>query len=337
MKNEISLNYIREAIDKIEQSLGIKNIIKHDQLFTLMQANNIKQAIEMIAQQLGLPVSINIVISDKFETMQLANKYEVGGESISAQVLIPSNLPFYGSPALKNYPITVKISNNCRKYPATFSMILSHELTHVLLYSLNSPEKNNEIYTDLTAMMLGFVYIYEVGRKATTTEEFLMYKYTETSTYGYLSDEQFTFTVNEIGSRVQRMREERAKLIGEIKSFKDLFKKYQKDLQLFNKSLDYIFKNHNKQFLSADAKKITTFFQPGYVDKIKLEQLGLEQKINRIEIHCNDRSTNLSTIRKYISETEEIILIVRETFCQLNDNISVLRKYMPFSYKIRMR
>jgi len=89
--------------------------------------------------------------------------------------------------------------------------------------------------------------------------------------------------------------------------------------------------------LSVDAKKIATFFQPGYVDKIKFEQLGLEQKINRIETYCNDKSANLSTIRKYISETEEIILIVRETVCQLNDNISVLRKYMPFSYKIRMR
>ncbi|MBP9019579.1 MAG: hypothetical protein KBG04_07170 [Bacteroidales bacterium] len=94
MKSEISLNYIKEAIDKIEQSLGIKNIIKYDRVFTLMQANNTKQAIEIIAQQLGFPVSINIVISDKFATMQLANKYEVGGESIAAQVLFQAIYPF---------------------------------------------------------------------------------------------------------------------------------------------------------------------------------------------------------------------------------------------------
>jgi hypothetical protein len=88
-----------------------------------------------------------------------------GVAAITAQVSIPSYLPFYGSAGMVNYPIRVQVRENCNEHPMTFVSVMAHELSHVVLHSMRHNERQNEFYTDLTAMMLGFSDVMKLGRK----------------------------------------------------------------------------------------------------------------------------------------------------------------------------
>jgi len=335
MASNISKREIKSIIEEIELTFGIKDAIDVDQLNNLLVNNKIKEVVETIGKQLGLPVSFNVQLSDKFETSQLAKKYKSGVESITAQVLIPGNLPFYGTKELVNYPITVKISGNCFQQPESFFMVLSHELSHVLLHSIRSKEKDNEIYTDISAMMLGFVSVYDKGRKVSKESQFLMYKSVETTTYGYLSDEQFEFAQGQISLKLQKIRKEKENLINKITSFRNLSIKCKKRMLLFNDLLDFISKNHNLHFSQVDALKITTFFQMGYLDRFESAQDNLKHRVLKIESQFENSFANLTNLGTYFEEIEKIVLEEKELNRQVEDNISTIIKYLPLSYKIR--
>jgi Zn-dependent peptidase ImmA (M78 family) len=67
---------------------------------------------------------------------------------------------------LNNFPINVWISENCKDKPETFMTIMAHELSHVLLHSLRHKEMDNEIYTDITAILLGFSVVIKKRKKS---------------------------------------------------------------------------------------------------------------------------------------------------------------------------
>ena len=222
MDNEISNEYVEKAINELTKFFGIKEPVSSGNIFQKIRSGKVKEAIKLIARQLGLPVDINITNvpndykaqnnDNQFHSTHLAkvHQYGSGGEGITAQVSIPGNLPFYGSSALNDYPINVKISDNCTKHPVVFAMIMAHELSHILLHSLNHPQKENEFYTDLTAIILGFQNIFQNGRKITETdvEHGFMSTTTKTQTvtYGYLNDEQFNFARNKINTILENNR-----------------------------------------------------------------------------------------------------------------------------------
>jgi len=337
MASNISKEEIKNIIDEIERTFGIKDEIDVGQLNELLANEKIKEVVEMIGKQLGLPVSLNVQLTDKFETRQIATTYESGGEGITAQVLIPGNLPFYGTKELVNYPITVQISPNCFQHPKSLFMVLAHELSHVLLHSIRYKEKDNEIYTDILAMMHGFVSIYDKGRKVSKESQFLIYKSVETITYGYLSDEQFKFAKNQIYLKLRKARKDKESLISKITLFTNLSVRLKKRMLLFNDLLDFISKHYNNlHFSQVDALKITTFFQIGYIDRFESTQENLERMVSKIESHHFESSfANLANLGTYLEEMEKIISEEKELYRQVEDNIWTIIKYLPLSYKIR--
>jgi len=200
MDNQLTNAYIINAIKSLIDDLGVKESVNHDEIIKLIYRQQIKDAIYVIARQLGLPIKINISYvsknyksndNNKFRSKAMSRVNRERSEEIIAQVAIPKDLPMFGSHELINYKIDVKVSENCCTYPETFIAVIAHELSHVLLYSLRHPEKENEIYTDLVANILGFSDVISIGRK-NEVEEDLGYRInTLTTTYGYLTDEQF--------------------------------------------------------------------------------------------------------------------------------------------------
>jgi len=230
MENEISNEYIENAVIELSGFFGIKEPIDGEKIFSLVKRGKVEDGIKLIARQLGLPININITDvpndyrsqggQNQFHSNYLVktNKDGKGSEGITAQVNIPSNLPFYGTLALSGFPINVKISSNCVVYPEAFCIIMAHELSHILLYSLNHIKKENEFYTDLVAMLLGFQKIFRDGRKITETlgtenDFFGTTTKTQTTTYGYLSDTQFNFAINKINSLLKIDESIKEKLI----------------------------------------------------------------------------------------------------------------------------
>ena len=186
MDSNIDNKYISNAIDELINVLGIKERIPLEIIRKPFHAGNIKGCIENIANYLGLPIIVNLSYvpagyqqrnsGNGFESSALATTDHTsrGVKGITAQVSIPSYLPLYGTSGLQGFPISVKISDNCRRYPQTFVAVMAHELSHIVLHSLRHKEKDNEFYTDLTAMILGFSNVMRNGRKVIETREKFM-------------------------------------------------------------------------------------------------------------------------------------------------------------------
>lgn len=177
MFKDLSNEYFDNAIDELNYSLGIKEEAPYLELEKLLSVGKIKNCVRAIASYLGLPVEIDLFIIPRnpgskepirIETSGLSPTDSTGHgiEGVPAQVLIPDYLPLYGCSDFINFHITVKVSDDCRNNPKTFMAVLAHELSHVVLRSLKHPQKDNEIYTDLTAMVLGFASTIHAGRKS---------------------------------------------------------------------------------------------------------------------------------------------------------------------------
>lgn len=354
MENEISNEYIENAINELEKFFGVKEPIFSENIFSLIRGGKAKDAMKLIALQLGLPIDINITNvpndyitqngGNQFHSTHLAKVNQHGSEGITAQVTIPSSLPFYGSSALNGCPINVKISENCTEHPVVFAMIMAHELSHILLYSLSHSKKENEFYTDLTAIMLGFQNIFQNGRKITKTdvEQGFMSTTTrtQTTTYGYLNDIQFNFARNKINSILEKNRERKKSLSEEFKKFTKLLSKYEKTLFKFKKFLEYLTKKTNKNISIEDAKKVVTFFQPGYMDELVLPTKEYEEKQEIIEkffkelSHYTDQKVNqLST---YTNSLKTYIDELKVKIVPLKKDVGMLKKYVGYKYRIKV-
>ena len=356
MENEISNEYIENAINKLEKFFGVKEEISSKRLFSLIRSGKVRESMKMIAQQLDLPIDVNIVnVPSDYRTRSDDNQFHSthlarvsqrgsGSEGITAQVSIPGNLPFFGSTALNSYPINVKISKNCTEHPVVFSMIIAHELSHVLLHSLRHTEKDNEFYTDIVAMMLGFKTIFRNGRKITTTKEDhgLMSTTirTTTTTYGYLSDEQFNFAKNKINLIFRKNQGSKKLLLKEVKKFKKVLSKYNATFFGFSKFIEYLSKNHGKNISGDNGKKIMMFFQPGYIDDFEAFIKQNAQKINKVETFCKKlfhyTEQNLNQMMNYTRELESETKDLKNKLTSLRQDAGTLKIHINFAYRIKV-
>jgi len=356
MDNEISNEYIEKAINELAKFFGVKEPVSSENIFQNIRGGKVKEAMKLIARQLGLPIDINFTNvpndyraqngDNQFHSTHLAKVHQhgSGSEGITAQVSIPGNLPFYGSSALNNYPINVKISDNCTEHPVVFSMIMAHELSHILLYSLSHPQKENEFYTDLTAIMLGFQNIFQNGRKITETdvEQGFMSTTTRTrtTTYGYLNDEQFNFARSKINKILETNRERKKLLSDAIKKFNKQVSKYEKTLHKFKKFLDYLTKNTSNKISGTDGKRMTEFFQPGYLEDLDTPLKDYKAKSENIQKFFNDLThytdQKVSSIENYIKELASYFDNLDKKLSVLNKDTKMLAKYVGYKYRIKV-
>jgi len=115
MNTGIGNDYIKKALDELIPIIGVKQSINEETLIKLIEAGNIENAILRIALYLGLPIKVNLTYGNTgFKTKQivLTDTVGKGTDSITAQVGIPVNLPFYGSDRMNGFPIDIILSNN---------------------------------------------------------------------------------------------------------------------------------------------------------------------------------------------------------------------------------
>ena len=141
--DEVENDYIEKALTELMQFFGTREFIDHEKLIALIRSKKVKEAIKDIASYLGLPIEVNISYvpkgyrpsaSDGFSSTHLVKTdwRGRGTSGITAQVSIPSNLPFYGTSGMTNFPINVRLSENCAENPATLISVMAHELSHIL-------------------------------------------------------------------------------------------------------------------------------------------------------------------------------------------------------------
>lgn len=347
--DNIDDKYISNAIDELINLLGIKEGIPVETILKPLLDGNIKGCVENMANYLGLPIVVNLSYSDKFESRSLAKTDYAGRgvEGITAQVSIPSDLPFYGTSRLRHFPISVKVSGNCQRHPETFMTIMAHELSHIVLHSLWHKEKDNEFYTDLTAMILGFSRVIKNGRKVVETKENFASVETLTTTYGYLSDEQFNFASNKIKEilkeNINSYNDSKKKVFQKLTAYRKLLSSYKKELFRFEKFVEYLDKNQNKRIRKEDTPKIVLFHQLNYTNKFTAVVRSNEEKLKEINDFCvglprytqHYTQPRLNSLRKFDEEIDTLISNLKREFDLLNNDVSILRKYVGFFYKCK--
>lgn len=349
---EIDDKYIDNAINQLFSSVGLKENVDYIKIFDFIVSRNIKDAVKEIAKHLGLPIEVKLSYvprgyrpnaGDGFHSTALV-KTEWNGQGVAgiiAQVSIPPNLPFYGSPLMVNFPINVRVSENCADNPMTFIFIMAHELSHILLYSISHKEKENEFYTDLTAMMLGFTEVARQGRQVvkshTSTSIGILFNNTttrnNTTSYGYLSNENFNFAINKIDNLINKYRNNKNKLNKKVNEIQEEISSKKIEISCFKKYLNYLDQNYHKAISKQDGSLISGFHQPDYTDDL---EMIIEKNLNEIKqilSYLQNISYYGENYLKEVKRIEERIIIIKDEvdlkWIKINNAIVILKKYFP--------
>jgi uncharacterized protein YeeX (DUF496 family) len=348
----ISNGYINNAIDELTAQLGVKEPIAVRTILEPLRAGNIQGCTESIAQYLGLPVAVNLSHAP-FESTGLVNTDGAGRgvAGITAQVSIPGYLPFYGTPGLEKFPIFVRISDNCLRYPVTFATIMAHELSHIVLHSLQHKERDNEFYADLTAMILGFSRVMKDGRKTretqtVQTQNYIIYSQTitqtTTMTYGYLSDSHFKLAFDKIERILRKYKaschDSREELARKLSDYEKKIVVYKQQLSKFSKFVDYVDRKHTTRMSQEDTARLIAVHQPGYVDRFAAVLRSNEEKRRQIRdrlpvglskgtaSHYTTRTTD--SLRALCNDVGALLSNLEQEYILLKNDVGVLKKHV---------
>jgi hypothetical protein len=353
---EIDDKYIDNAINQLFSSKGLKENVDHEKILDLMILRNIKDAVKEIAKYLGLPIEVDLSYvprgyrpnaGDGFHSTALV-KTEWNGQGaagIIAQVSIPHNLPFYGSLSMVNFPIKVRVSENCADNPMTFIFIMAHELSHILLYSILHKEKENEFYTDLTVMMLGFTEVARQGRQIVksykSTSSGILSNTTTTTTnttsYGYLSNENFNFAINRINNLIIKYCKNKNQLNKKINETQEGISNKKIEISYFKKYLSYLDQNYNKVISEQDRPLISIFHQPDYTDELEMIIKKNVNEIKQILLYfqkINHYGENyLKEVKRIEGRMIAIKVEVDSKWTKVNNAVVILKRYTPMLYR----
>jgi len=344
--------YISNAIDELVGFLGIKEDIPTESVLKPLRNGKTKECIEKIANNLGLPITVNLIVSDRFESSDLVTTDDAGQgtEGITAQVSIPSNLPLYGSSAMKGFPIQVKVNGDCKRYADAFVATMAHELTHIVMHSLWHTEKNNEIYTDIAAMLLGFAMAMRRGRYAVETTQIGMgWQQTTTTRFGYLKDDQFQFALSRVNEILKNSRTEFKSMRTAISQALDNYKKqldlYRKMFNEFNKLVEYLDMNQIKKIRKEDATKIVEIHSLNYGDRFISVLMNSEKKLREIELLYSNWFENpqkhyskqkLNSLEELYKDLNGLLSGLTRECDLLKDDVAILRRYCSFFNRLKI-
>lgn len=348
----INVEYINNAIDELTGQLGVKEPIAVRTILKPLRAKDIKGCTKSIAEYLGLPIEVNL--SDApFESTDLARTDYAGQgvAGITAQVSIPSYLPSYGTPGLENFPIFVRVSDSCLRHPVAFAAIMAHELSHIVLHSLQHKERDNEFYADLTAMILGFSHVMKDGRRVKETQtvqtmNYIIYSQTvtqtTTTTYGYLSDNQFELAFDKIERIIRNYRascrDPKKELVRKLSDYEKKILVYKQQLFKFNKLIDDVDKRRITRTSQEDAAKLIAFHQPGYVDRFAGVLRRNEEKHRQIcdrfpaglskntAFHYTTRTVD--SLQELSNDIGDLLSNLEQEYILLKNDAGVLKKYV---------
>ena len=347
----VSNEYINNAIDELTAQLGVKDPIAVQTILKPLRASEIKGGTKRIAEYLGLPIEINL--SDApFESTDLAKTDHTGQgvASITAQVSIPTYLPSYGTPGLRGFPIFVRVSDSCLTRPVTFAAIMAHELSHIVLHSLQHRERDNEFYADLTAMILGFSHVMKDGRKVKKTQTVQTMNYvicsqtltqTTTTTYGYLSDSQFQLAFDKIERLVRKYRascrDPKKELLRKLSEQEKKILAYKQQLLKFNELMDYVDRKRINRTSQEDAAKLIALHQPGYVDGfagvLRRNEEKRKQICDRFPMGLAKNTTfhytawTADSLQALCKDIDDLLANLEQEYIRLKNDASVLKKY----------
>ena len=350
--------YISRAIDELAGFLGVREDIPAETVLQPLHKGNAEACIERMANHLGLPIkvnltSVNVMSSESFESRDLVTTEGDGRgtEGIAAQAFMPSNLPLYGSSEMEGFPVQVKVSGDCQRYADAFVATMAHELSHVLLHSLWHTEKNNEIYTDITAMLLGFGGAMRKGRHAVeTTNIGLGWQLTSRTRFGYLKDAQFRFALGRVEAIRRSNRSAfntmRTAMDEKLGDYRKQLASYRKLFKEFNKLIEYLDRKQAKKIRKEDARKIVEIHSLNYGDRFVSVLRSNERKLSEIEAlysgwldqpqdHYSEHK--LKSLEVFHDDLASLLQGLKHESAVLKDDVRVMRRCFGFLERLQIK
>lgn len=346
----LSNEEIITALNELINLLGVKEDISTSALLDLIRKKKIEECVQEIATLLYLPIRIRLsYITEEFRTDNIdrfrsstLSRYDWTGrsiEGITAQVIIPKDIPMFGTSAFEGYPIKVRVNDNCHAYPYTFVTIIVHELSHVLLASLMSPYKDSELHADLVPIILGFRNIVRKGRKMieNTKNHNIITK--RTTTYGYLTDSQFEFAFKYVIQIIKRHQRKKKNLIEAMKKLQSKLNKVAHSFEVFLDYFNYIDMRPPDKMRPEHTQRIVQLHAQDY--RIEWESRITTVRKNIAIVETFVRSLNhytSSAVERLNIHTQEIELAANELdqiIKVINKDKRILRKYVGLIYRLR--
>ena len=315
--------YLLEIVDDLFPKIGLIENMSTAEISEKIDSFDIQQRVQFVAMCLGLPTRINISII----TNNGINN------NIGARVFIPENMPMYGSKELAGFPVNMEIKGNITYNKITFVAVVAHELAHILLASIKSDKKTDELYTDISSMMLGFIDVIDAGRKVVnyTTYEGNT-KTDHTTTYGYLNDHQFYIVKKRINKGILNCKKYKQTTEKRLTVLKHRIKTLNKDLKFLNRIFNYLSKNITRiKIVGEDSNKMQYFYNNNYFDDFKKTLSTVEYDTYQVDI-------DLFNLNHYFKDSFDVFYnkidllenSVNSSYNDLSKNILLFKKYTPF-------
>lgn len=295
--------YIADCISELLELVGLRPSAPAWEYANMLRSGRVEECIEAMALYLRLPIKINLeyvspdaVGEKQFHSRDMVKTDETGRgrDGITAQVLMPATLPMYGSEEFRSMTFRVKVGQNCADNPDSFVAIMAHELSHIVLNGLWYPDKDNEIKTDLTAMLLGFAEAMQHGRKVvrhrTTSVAGGRQTETTTITYGYLSDGLFAYAHREVMGLLNAGQAKVNELNRDAAHVRSSLDQLERELRVFAKGLELLDKRAVTRMRAEDARKLVSFHDAGFLD-------GIWRNVGSIRSHLE--GIDLSDLQPY--------------------------------------
>jgi hypothetical protein len=246
-----------------------------------------------------------------------------------------------------NFPVQVRISENCADRPDTLVTVMAHELSHIVLHSMWHKEKENEVYTDLTAMTLGFARVMKKGRKVEITSSVkhnpanrTTTTHKQTTTYGYLSDDEFEYATRTFEGILTKHLLVKRNLLDKIEQSKQQVVAARSTHAQFTHCLSYLDKHLNRKIAPEEARKMSSYHQPWYCDNFLAIANQTEKQLDAFSRCLGElrtyRNQSLELVRKHENQQAKNAKELARCHSVLEQDVRVLKKHVGFFERFRL-
>jgi len=350
MFDRLSNDDITNALNELIGCFGVKEDMSSDALIGLLRKKKTEERVQEIATRFSLPIRISLSYvpndfrpdnTDGFRSSALSRTDWTGRgiEGIVAQVSIPQHLPMFGTSGLQDYPIEVRVSENCHAHPDTFVAIMAHELSHVLLASLMSLHKDSELHTDLVPILLGFRDAVRRGRKTSESTTSGNTTTTHTATYGYLTDSQFKFACSHVTRMIHRHQHDKKHLTKAVKQLQRNLKKAARSLVAFRDYFKYLDRKPPDKMRPEHAQRIVQLHSHDYscewearIAEVRISQEAAESFVQDLSHYTSNAIEHIKTHTQAVElATAELDEITRA----ISKDEKTLRRYVGIVCRLR--
>ncbi len=172
---------VKAHVDQLRRLLPYVPPVSVDEIKALHQKGDFGAVVKLIRSTMNVGVNLTIHWT--------SGPPPKGLERAKAWISLLEKMPYYGTPEFKELKMDIFILKSFRDTSTygQFAITVAHELSHVVLESISHPLRKEEKAVDLTAMLLGFSYLY---RTTAHTVRRVGHNEFQRSQLGYLSHDE---------------------------------------------------------------------------------------------------------------------------------------------------